>query len=349
MSPPDRELLRKLADWPTDGDPVTTLYLEVDGRRHPRRADYVVRADDLLNKAVERASIDGAAADAVRRDAERIRRFVDEEFERKGVRGVVLFSCAAAGLWDDVRLAQPVRDRAVVRESPYLLPLEATLELAERICVAVVDRAKARLFITNLAEIEEVSEVLDDVPARHDQGGWSQARHQRHIEDHVQRHLRRVADLLLRLRQRRRYEHLILSGPDGVTSELERGLHEYVRRVVADRAAFPVSTPPATVLEHALEVERRIDADREAAAVRTLSEALASPSGRAVAGMAPTLEALEAGRVEMLVVLATPSADVDDRVEDAVEAALRRGSRVESVAGSGQLERLGGIGALLRF
>jgi len=104
---------------------------------------------------------------------------------------------------------------------------------------------------------------------------------------------------------------------------------------------------------------------------------LAEDGRRAVAGMDDTLAALEANRVEVLVVAPDlqaggvrcarcghlsagapgrpcelcggPVLEVPDLVEEAVELALRERCRVETVAGAASLSGVGGVGALLRF
>ena len=205
MASPDRALVRGLASWDPGGAPVTTLYLDTDGRRYPRRSEYLTRADDLLRSAKDRARrFDRPGFDSACRDVARIRTYLRDEFDRRGTRGVAVFSSSSAGLWNAVPLPQPVRDRASLGPRPDVVPLEALVELAETSCVAIVDREKARTLVTTLGEIEEVTDILDEVPGQHDQGGWAQRRLQRHIEDHVLRHVKRVADSLFRLHQRRR-------------------------------------------------------------------------------------------------------------------------------------------------
>jgi peptide chain release factor subunit 1 len=380
VPPPDRELLRKLADWPTAGVPVTSLYVDADGRRHPRRADVERQAESLLRKALDAAgALKGEGHRSACRDRRIMGDFLREGFDRKGTRGLALFSSAGAGLWHEQPLPVPVRDRAVIRPRPYLLPLEALVERADAICTALVDRQRARLWVTRLGEIEEITSLLDDVPGRHDQGGWAQARLQRHVEDHVLRHLKRVAETLLRLREGGRFDHLVLSGPDEVIAELERELHDYVRRAVVERASLPVGAPVADVLDHALGVERRLERERERSTVRRLVAEAAAPEGRGALGGEPTLEALPAARVDTLVVLGglavegrscpscgrlavgrgrcpacgSTTVPQPDLIEEAVEVALRNGARVETiprdVEGAEDLAGAGGIGALLRF
>lgn len=375
----DRETLRKLADWSTDGFPVVSLYLDVDGRRFPKRADYVARAEHLARKAHEAAQSleERDHARSVHRDAKRMLDVVTDRFDRKGVRGLALFGCGATGLWEELTLPRRVPERLVISGRPYLLPLEAMLEGSEAVCMTLVDREKARLFVSSLDRVDEVSDVLDEVPGWHDQGGWSQSRFQRHIKEHVQRHLKHVADVLLRLVQRGRYQHLLLAGPDEVVAELERDLHDYVRRTIVARTTLPVASSAADVLERVREVEEDLERRREEEAVRRLGSEVEGETGRAVAGMDGTLAALEEGRVETLLVaadleasgVACPSCghlalrgrscpacgaamrETADLVEEAVESALRQRCRVEVIPHGPRLElgRLGGIGALLRF
>lgn len=374
----DRERLRALADWDTDGLPVTTVYLDVDGRRRPRRRDFARRAHDLAGLAADESRPLGRDAHrSVCGDARRIRSFVDG-FDRRGsVRGLALFSCSSAGLWQDVELARPVRDGHRVGTRPHLLPLEALLELAETFCAVLVDRERARIFLSSLGEIEEVTRLLDDVPGRHDQGGWAQARLQRHIEDHVQRHLKHVADMLLRVQRRRPFDHLVLAGPEEAVGELERELHDYSRRKVLGRLSLPMAASAEQVRDRLLDLEVELEARREREAVERLVSEAASGTGRVVIGMEDTLSALEANRAEVLVVAeglraagvrcercghrasadpdrpcracGGPVAEVPDLVEEAVEAALRQRSRVETVSDGDRLREVGGVGVLLRF
>jgi peptide chain release factor subunit 1 len=377
MASADRERVRKLAGWGTQGLPVTSLYLDVDGKRWPRRGDYVRRADDLLKEACDEARA-GEREDylSVCRDAKRIQTFVRDEFDRRGiVRGLAVFSCSGAGLWEAILVPHPVRDGVRVAPRPSLLPLEALVETAETFCTALVDRERARIFLSSLGEIEEVTDVLDDVPGKHDQGGWAQARLQRHIEEHVQRHLKHVADTLLRLKQRRGFDHLVLAGPEEAVTELEKELHDYVRRTVLEKVSLPMASSAEDVLARTVELERDLEERREREAIERLVSEVKAGTGRATGGFDETLVALEANRVDVLILVSDlrgsgvrctrcghlavaadvcavcggPIEEVPDLVEEAVEAALRQRCRVMAVADGSILGDVGGIGALLRF
>ena len=373
MATLDPGLLRKLTDWAPE-HPVTTLYLDVDGRRHPSRNGYLVRMRDLI-KGLSLEGLDRARRRSVSEDLEAIRRFVEDELDRSGVGGIAVFSSSRSGLWEDVTVALPFRDRLHVGSRPLLIPLEGMLERFETFCVLVADRERARLLYVHQGRVEEGGQIHDDVPGRHDQGGWSQSRYQRHIEDHVQRHLKHTAQIVLRASERDPFDHLILAGAEELVAELERELHDYVVRKVLHRIVLPITVPADEVRERVLAIEAELEARREAEALGRLTTEVRDGTGRAVAGLPDVLEALEAGRVEVLVVAADLRAEgrrcprcghlsvseercaacgaetetADHIVEEAVELAVRQKCRVETTGGAEELETLGGIGALLRF
>ena len=118
-------------------------------------------------------------------------------------KGLALFSCAPRGLWQTHVLSVDVDDHRAFDPRPDVAPLLDVLDEYERFAVALVDK-EARIFVVFAGEIEETDVLKDFVPARHDQGGLSQANYQRHHEAHVFRHLKRVVEHLAHLLRRRR-------------------------------------------------------------------------------------------------------------------------------------------------
>ena len=375
MTELDRAFLRKLADWRANGAPVSSLYLDVDGRRYPRKQDYLVRADEMAHLLrSEAAEMDRARRGSVGRDADRMLKFV-RALDRGSTRGIALFSSADGGLWEEVTVPRPLRDRAVVADQPHLLPLEALVETYQSFCTVIVDREKARIFLAKMGRIREATDLFDDVPGQHEQGGWSQSRYQRHIEEHVGKHLKRVADVLLRFSKLKGFDHLILAGPEEILPQFEQGLHDYLRQRVVVRTTLAMTASESDVLQRSLAVEEGFEAKRK---LRTLERLNAeSAAGRqAVRGLGPALSALNDGRVETLIVpfgvsrkglrcsacgrlalegdaCATCGGEMDgipDVVEGAVTSALRQSARVETLSVI-ELVQPGEqhVGALLRY
>jgi peptide chain release factor subunit 1 len=375
MTDLDRTLVRKLAEWTPGELPVTSVYLSVDGRLYPRKKDYELRLEEVLRSAHEQAAgLGKEQVGSVEGDRDAVRSFVLDRFDRGTTRGLAAFSCSAAGLWEEIELSRPVRNTAVVAPHPDLLQLESILEVYESFCTALVDSEKARIFLAELGRIEEQSDMTDDVPNRHDQGGWSQARYQRHVDEHRQKHLKHVAEVLFRFWKRRQFDHLILGGPDEIVQEFEVELHDYLKQRVLARVGLPIGAPAVDVLARSLEAEEALERRRVREAVDRIAAEQAA-GRQAVAGLGPTLDALADNRVATMVLrmdLRAPgrecpscerlaergkrcqtcgaaTREIPDVVEAAVAQALRRGARVETVTEDGGFESLGGVGALLRF
>ena len=357
---------------------VTSCYLDVDGRRHPRHADYETQLDHLLREAREKAVAFGPeAVRSVATDLERISAWVRAGFDRSHVRGLAFFACSADDFFDVVESPLAVSSEIVVHHTPHVRPLESILQAYERFAVLLVDRQRARLFRFELGQLTEHTEVFDAVP-RGDQAGHpaqgSRAAHvQRHSDEVAHRHLKHAAEVTFAELQQRPVEHVILGGPHAMVVELEGLLHPWVKERVADRLAISTTAGPDEVRQAALTVEAAVARRSEAGLVDRLRDAVGTGSG--VAGLEATLAALVERRVDLLLVsdgyategwrcrscrylgplgrrcpLCAKDMDlVDDVVEEAVEEALANKCRVQMVRENADLDVLGRIGALLRF
>ena len=103
-----------------------------------------------------------------------------------------------------VRITRPVESTVVLDRSPYLESAEAR---GAR-CVLLLDRRNARFFVGDGGGLEETDRVEDDVHSQHDQGGWSQARYQRGVEEG--RHLVHVAEVAFGAYKERGFDRLLV-------------------------------------------------------------------------------------------------------------------------------------------
>jgi peptide subunit release factor 1 (eRF1) len=358
---------------------VTSCYLDVDGRRHPRHADYETQLDHLVRQGREKAAGFGpVVARCVAADLDRIVDWVRSGFDRSRVRGLAFFACAADGLFEVVESPLPIRNGVAVNHTPHVRPLESILQAYERFAVVLVDRQRARLFRFELGELTEHTEVFDAVPRGGDQAGHPAqgsrgAAVQRHSDEVAHRHLKHAAEVTFSELRSRPVDHLILGGPHEIVVDFEGLLHPWIRERVADRLAISATAGPDEVRQAALAVEAAVARRSEATLVERLRNAVGAGGG--VAGLEPTLAALVERRVDVLLVsdgyetegwrcrscrylgplgrrcpVCANSMDlVDDVVEEAVEEALANKCRVQMVRENADLDVLGRIGALLRF
>lgn len=363
--------IRELAGIRGDVAPITSCYLDVDGRRLVRHQDVEHELDLLLRSARRRAN----GHQSVHDDIRKIEAFVRAGIDRSATRGLAIFSCAAADLWEVIELPVPVRSQVVINHAPAVGQLESVVQEHEPIGVLLADRQRARLFAFELGRLVEHSELIDELPRDYDARGLRErGTPEHHVEELAHQHLRNAARAAFDLWQARGFQHLAIGAPDSIASELEGALHPYLRERLCGRIHVTVGANLAEVRAAAESVEAEVEREREAALVARLKEAAAT-GRRGVAGLAGTLSALNEHRAERLVVSKGFSQEgwrcpdtgalaavgptnpangvkmqrVEDVVEDAIEQALAQGVPVTICVGNADLDVHGRIGALLRY
>lgn len=362
------DAIRSLAAIRSD-DSVTSCYLDVDGSRYVREADYQRVFESMVRRARNNGSAEPAADDLDRIDA-----LVRAGFDRSRVRGVAVFSSVSDDLWEVVELPVPVRSQLVVNASPAVGQLEAVIQRSITIGVLAVDKAHARVFVFNLDELIEHHEVTDDIGrdydtvGEHDRGGVDD-----HREELEHQHLRHAARLLWSAYQSHEFDHVALVVPEQLSSELESDLHPYLQERLRGHLPIEPSAPPSAIRDAVLEMEARIERERVHAAVEELRASVGA-GNKAVVGIDDVLDALADRRVDRLLVsdgyaaegwqcpschrLATVGREcrcgtemhqVDDLVEHAVDDALTQSCTVDVCRDDADLDVLGRIGALLRY
>ena len=271
-------------------------------------------------------------------------------------------------------LPRPLRSQVHIDPRPYVRPLLFLLDQYERYAAIVADRKHARFFTVFLGEIEQIAEFPDDTPARHAQGGWSQQRFQRHVDNHIAQHVHRVTDYAVKALKHLPTHRLILGGDAETIQLIQQRLPRDLEVRVAGTFPLDVHASLHMIRERTLAVAAAAEQHEETQQVANLREALAH-QGRAVQGLSGTLAALTERRALTLIVKKgfhakgalclnchallgasgscphchSETKGVEDIVEHALEAANRDRVTIEFVTENIDLEALGNIGAILRY
>jgi peptide chain release factor subunit 1 len=365
------DIVRRLAHFRGERAPVTSCYLDVDGRRFTRQSDVEQELEPLLRRLRTKAN----GTPSVHDDIKRIESYVRGGFDRSGVRGLAMFSCSAESLWEVVALPVPVRSHVVVNHQPAVSQLESVVRDYESFGVLLVDRRRTRLFRFELGELVDRSELIDELPRDYDIRGMRERGEVKpHVDELAHQHARRAAQAAWAAHQERAFDHLALGGPDDVVGKVEAALHPYLRERCCTRMAVSMSASVAEIRDAAIGLEQAASRKREAGLVDKLREQTGADS-RAVAGLGPTLAALGERRVDRLLVsegfgqpgfrcepcgwlsakgpkcpvCSGAMVRIDDVVEEAVEVAFSQSCAVDVCTGNADLDVAGRIGALLRY
>jgi peptide chain release factor subunit 1 len=370
-----RSRLRRLADVHPDRGRVLSVFLNLDPSEIPtpaaRSSAITSIMTDAAHRIEEAAELEHDERTALRADVERVREVLSGDVAGNGTRAVAVYACEPASLLEVVSLRRPTESRVVLDRTPFVKPL-VRHGAAERWCLLLATRRLTRLFVGDDDELEETDRIEDDVHRRHDQGGWSQANYQRSVDKEVSDHIAHTADVAFELYQRSGFDRLLIGAPDELVADLEARLHPYLRERLAGRITCEIEySTVEQVRTCATEriAEHRRRCEREA--LNRLAEGVGR-GNRGAAGIAAVLDALNQGRVEILLVTPGlsgaglsdprtgmlyarpedapgPVEPVEDVVERAIEKALEQSAEVLGIRDHDDLGPLGGIGAVLRY
>jgi peptide chain release factor subunit 1 len=373
------EALRELAAFRAENGCAISLYLNLDPSLTPTPAAAEARARSLLDEAAKgaEASLSELTHDqrmAFRSDLERIRRFVELELDRDGARGYALFAASLDNLWRPLPLSNPVPDEVKVRRDLYVSPLVPLVGAGEGALVVHVSRERGDIYRLQGGKLVEVADRSEEQPRRHDQGGWSQANFQRHVDTLAHSHLRVVAEELDRLLRRLGPQPVVVVCSEDLRPELAAVLHNDARAAVVAWTQAEAHASPSDLLGLVLPALAAWREERERESLQRWREE-AAKGGRATAGWADTLEAASDGRVELLLYeeqanrpawrcpacgrlqveggkCPLDGTELEERSEGldlAVRQTLVHGGTALAVRAGRDLEPVGGIGAILRY
>jgi peptide chain release factor subunit 1 len=223
--------LRELAGFRAEKGYAISVYVDLDPSVAPTAGDAASRVNSLIHEGEIQAEnaqeLTHEQRESLRKDLGRIRDFFTRDFDRDGSRGAAVFVDGLDNAWRTLPLADPVDDKIAVGREFYLAPLVPLVGRGDGALIAVVGRERGTVYILRAGKLEDLVDQFDETPGRHDQGGWSQARYQRHIEKLAADHLRRVGEQLDRQVRRLQSPRVVIVTTEETRAEFEEVLsHE---------------------------------------------------------------------------------------------------------------------------
>jgi peptide chain release factor subunit 1 len=377
------EQLDRLAQLEPAPYPVVSLYLNTQpGQTGREQYQSFVRSE---LKARSRTYPEGSPErDSLDKDRERIATFLGNEMQ-PSANAVAIFACSAGELFETVQLSAPIDEHWLyIGDTPHLYPLARVESQYPRYAAVVAHTNSSRIFVFAAAELVTQQDVKGTKTRRTSQGGWSQARFQRHIENYHQQHIKEVIEALDRIVQQEGIEQVFFAGDEVVLPLFREQLPKHLAEKVADHLRLQAHAPVADVLSVTLDAVKRLNEQSDREKVDAAIDGYRS-GGLGTVGPERTLDALVKGQVDELLISAslgglqpaiagaseaasvdetilTPAvqaeaggeaAGADPRVVRLAEELVRRakstGASVTFIEDPQQLQEFGGVAALLRF
>jgi peptide chain release factor subunit 1 len=369
--------LRDLAAFEAEKGCAISLYLGLDPAAS--LGGLQTRLNSLLDEGsraegANRRELPHDVRLTLKKDFDRIRDYVAGELEPEGAHGLAVFCAGLDNVWRTLPLTEHVDDEIKVNRHLYLAPLVPLVGRGEGALVVVVGREQGQLFRLRAGRLEALADYFEQQPRRHDQGGWAQARFQRHVDALAHEHLKTVAGELDRAVRQLRGPRVVVIASEETWAEFSELLAPETRVAVVGWATAEAHAGPPELLVVATPVLERWRDEQEGNAVDRWAEELGR-DGRASAGWEATLEAASDGRVDLLLFLEgidrpawrcpacgrisaaggkcpLDGTELDKHAEGldlAVHRTLAHGGKVWAVRKRQELDPVDGIGALLRF
>lgn len=371
-----RDQILQLIDRADTDREVLSVYLDMSVNESQKRTYHV-----FLNQA--KAEFDELESDRPGHHPEplgaafeRLEEWLGSEFD-ESKKSVAVFTEIGGDWFGAYQLSVPMPNRLEISDRPVVTPLVEVLERYHHHGVVLVDREHLRLMSLFLDQtLNERAVTTDPYPAPHDvkRGGFSAKDYQDRKAEETRHFFREFAEEVAGFVRRHEPDDLILLGTHENVQKFRGFLPESVAEMIVHSNRMDIDATAPEIRERLAPVfQARLD-EEEARVVRRLRERV-QESHRAVAGLDDTLQELQEGKLEVLIIarglgdlggqcescgfLLTRKAgtcpycggsvrDSVDLGEAMVRIAADQGIEVDFVPGTA-LGELGGVGGLLRY
>ena len=375
-----REEIRELAAFQADeskGACALSFYFQPDPPQDRSHRSEAIVAKDVVKQALKSAGAQGKNG-SLHADLDRVLEFATNL--RGQSRGRAVFACSAQNFWREYDLPPRLGTTRIYLQPRFQLkPLAALLGAQPTLCVAVIDRQRARFFDLRLDDLREgasIIHLLSRSGASYGYNGYEAGHAERRLSEEALQHFKAVSERLRTEFERGAWERLIIGCHDVNWPDLEPHLHPYVRqRVIGRFSADVASVSNEEIRDHANAVLGKWIDER---GVLKVNEAIdfAKANGRGVTGLRRVLQALEGGEVQSLFLSENYTAhavecphcghldahmvpacaacghtthELTDICDAIIPLAIRRDIELFYLKDVDDLDRAGNIAALLRF
>ncbi len=364
--------IRTLVTLEENGSPVISCYLTMTDAPTSWRSVFEQRVQQL------RSGLQGVAWWDFEEAVNHIETYLANELEPT-TRGVALFARGGdQPFFLPLQFQVSLPNWIVVNAMPNIYHLVELKDTYHRYVVMLSNAERARILEVNLGAVTE--EVWSQRPELRQRVGreWTKEHYQNHRRERSDRFLKEKISILDGLMRGGGHTHLILAGPPWETAQLRAALPKWLAAKLVDMVPSSINEQVDNVVLETLALFILAEEKESQAAVDKLQEEILQ-DGLAVTGTQATLQALQTGQVDVLVVAKSYVADITwrchscaslilrprlpvwcpecravnftqiDLKEEMVRLAEQSGATVEVVLHSPVLMQLGGIGALLRY
>jgi peptide chain release factor subunit 1 len=371
-----RDQVKRLIERPSNGRTILSTFLDMSVNSDNKRTYRVFLNKEKASHQELDSDREGKHREALGEAFARLEGWIDANFDESN-KGVAVYVEIGGDWLDGYQFALPIRNRFAMDVRPVVGPLVELVTRYRHHGVILVDREHLRLVSFYLDQVVHEREVqTEPFPAPHDvkRGGFSAPDYQSRKAEETRQFFKEFTAEVEDFVRRYRPDDLSVLGTHENVKRFVEGLPRSIQDMVVHTEGMEADSTVAEIRQKLMPVFARQIEEDEARSIDLLRDRVRE-SHLAVAGFQPTLEQLQAGKIQSLVLARDVNVqggrceqcgflfagDADrcaycngpvrsdvDLVEEVLRLVGDQDVTVDFVAGS-SLEDLGGVGGLLRF
>ncbi|MDP2632738.1 MAG: hypothetical protein Q8P25_03370 [Candidatus Curtissbacteria bacterium] len=246
--------LIKLETFLNSKFPILSVYLGISQRKSPSSTFLL----SIFHSQVHQ-NLKEEGQKTFKKDLARIDDFLNTSYDSRGRRSIVFFT-AGNNLWETLEFEFYLPPLCIVSNSPYTNPIIEVLGKYKPYLVLLADRKKARLFTVHLGRIQEHKDVFNaEVPQRvkHGDNTWDQQdKIMRHIEDHLHRHLKFIAQETREFVKKHPVKFVIVGGHKDIIPKIKKHLTYPLNKIVTREFVTELNIPLNEVFLHSKKIAK---------------------------------------------------------------------------------------------
>jgi peptide subunit release factor 1 (eRF1) len=297
-------LIQSFQSLKTDGNPVTTVYLDVSTSQKLRSVEIIV--NNLFKQKKEKTFYKNLSEDekkSVEKDIKGIIKYLNNQVGGSR-QSLMIISSSRSYVWQIVHLGFPVENLMVIQDRPYLRPFLEGVSHERNYVIVLVDQGKAKILSNNLGNKEELLNVVNLLPDNSTEGGFGgmeERKNERHKEEVVAKHYKNVASQLEQFDKKYHFDWIVLGG----LKETMADFVHYLKSDINDKISMEIPVDPNLSMDKVFQwVDREIPKCREKFE-QNLLNMLANEfhkNYKGVTGINHVEEALQQGQVDTLMI-----------------------------------------------
>lgn len=362
--------------------PFITLYMNVNAHNFLDQAEqnriFLKNSiQDYLEK--NKDALDREQLISFQNDLDKIKSYIKNELSTQ-THGMAIFACDQLGIFETFDSVIPFENEFIVDSFAHLKQLAFQCDELENALVVMLDSRHSLIFEVRIGgSIIPKAAFEGDIHRFHKQGGWSQKRYQRGVEQEKDWHYKETAQNATILYDEQRFDNIILLGQEHEVRKFMKHLPKRVRTRVDSIDTYPQNLDINILLEKVINNLSKKEREREFILVKEIIDKASSQDGCCL-GIDETIDLAQAGRIDTLAVVENekikgykagdclyshkgqkkpdcPACDETsqdtDLIEELIRITVKNGGNVEMIqhetpAGD-QLEQHDGVGAFLRY